>query len=88
MAKYRTGVTTRDTKHGPPWRGGEKLPAGSVVVVEPATNQPDDGPIQYWLVRVDAMPPERADDVDLDRLHSFVGGLGVGLGVDDIRFCV
>jgi len=87
MTDHLFGVTTQDTTHGPPWRGRAKLPAGSFVVVEYATNQPDDGPVQYWLVRVHAIPPEQLSEVDLDRLQSFVGGLGVGLGCDDIRIC-
>lgn len=71
-AKQYLAKTLFDTSHS-----GRKLPADSVVILQPATNLPDDSPIKWW-----AMPAP--GHTWSDNLQRWADSVGVGLQADDV----
>jgi hypothetical protein len=68
--------TTRETVHGNP---GERriLPAGTLIVIEPASNLPAESKIKYWACPVSGHPwPAETE--------AWAEDVGVGLAADDV----
>lgn len=76
MAKL--GITKEDTRHG---MRMELLPAGTVVKLKKAHNQPQPGPIQYWAY------PAKGHNWANKRLKDEAIGYGIGLGREDVIIC-
>lgn len=56
------------------------LPKGVIVHLDPATNQPDDGAVRWWVSHIDG---EGIEHEQLQRLRDHIEGLGIGMGLGD-----
>ena len=74
-------TTLVETRHGSPWGKQITIPAGSRVVVQDATNQPD-GPknIAYWMVGWGTRPL-RSDEI----AYELINGYGIGFYRGDLK---
>jgi hypothetical protein len=73
---YRATVE-RSIRTSVPWDRKRILRSGSVVYVTPATNQPEDGKIQWWVMRI-------VDNPNCGLVHDCENAYGVGLGDEDL----